>query len=236
MKNNYNPWPIGQVPEHLRRNEPETIKQMGYDWQDPRDIVHIFEKKVASFTGSKYAISVDCCTHAIELCFRLLLEKNEIEPGEYIGMPDHTYISPYFTLNRLGLIPILKDAPWSGIYNFKGTRIFDGAVRWRRNMFVGDDSLQCLSFQIKKRIPIGRGGMILLNDLSEYNWLQLASYDGRNLNTSYDSHGHIAFPGFHYYMTPEDAARGIILMDAIKEEGDSASWKNYPSIKTMLNI
>ena len=30
-----------------------------------------FEKKIAKFFGSKYAVATDSCTHAIELCLRL---------------------------------------------------------------------------------------------------------------------------------------------------------------------
>jgi hypothetical protein len=35
-------------------------------------------------------------------------------------------------------------------------------------------------------------------------------------------------------MTPEDAARGILLMDEIKEQGDSASYLNYPNLNKWL--
>jgi hypothetical protein len=42
--------------------------------------------------------------------------------------------------------------------------------------------------------------------------------------------------GWHYYMTPEDAARGIMLMDAIPGSyPDSASYKNYINLSTKLN-
>jgi dTDP-4-amino-4,6-dideoxygalactose transaminase len=33
-------------------------------------IVEEFEKQIAAFFGAPYAIAVDCCTHAIELCLR----------------------------------------------------------------------------------------------------------------------------------------------------------------------
>ena len=34
------------------------------------DVVADFEKEIASFFGSSYAIAVDCCTHGLELCLR----------------------------------------------------------------------------------------------------------------------------------------------------------------------
>jgi len=39
------------------------------------------------------------------------------------------------------------------------------------------------------------------------------------------------FLGWHMYMTPEDAARGILLMDQIKEVNkDSGCWENYSDL------
>jgi hypothetical protein len=37
--------------------------------------------------------------------------------------------------------------------------------------------------------------------------------------------------GWHFYMTPEDAARGILLMDKLEENlDDTMFWTNYPSL------
>jgi dTDP-4-amino-4,6-dideoxygalactose transaminase len=101
-------------------------------------------------------------------------------------------------------------------------------------MYVGNDALQILSFQIKKRLPIGKGGAILTDSPDAYKWLKLSSYDGRDLKTPYDSNSHVMQLGWHYYMTPEDAARGIILMDMLPSESeDSMSWSHYPDLSTM---
>ena len=87
--------------------------------------------------------------------------------------------------------------------------------------------LHVLSFQIKKRIPIGRGGMILTDSIRAYNWLKKASYDGRNLKKDYMK-DKITFLGYHFYMTPEDAARGLLLMDMQpKTNEDSGNFNNY---------
>ena len=42
---------------------------------DPWDIIDLFEKKVAKFSGSKYAVAVDCCTNAIFLCLKFYNKK-----------------------------------------------------------------------------------------------------------------------------------------------------------------
>ena len=47
-----------------------------------------FEEQIADFFGSKYAVAVDCCTHAVELCLRLKKIKHYTVPKRtYISIP-----------------------------------------------------------------------------------------------------------------------------------------------------
>ena len=47
-----------------------------------------FEKALAEFTGAPYAIMTDCCTHAIELCFRYDRVKTCVfTPYTYLSIP-----------------------------------------------------------------------------------------------------------------------------------------------------
>ena len=41
-----------------------------------------------------------------------------------------------------------EDIEWSGVYQLKPTRVYDGAVRWKKGMYVSDDALQVVSFQL----------------------------------------------------------------------------------------
>ena len=101
-------------------------------------------------------------------------------------------------------------------------------------MYVGNYALQVISFQIKKRVPIGRGGVILTDNEDAYKELKLMSYDGRDLNIPYDDPNHIKCFGYHFYMTPEDAARGILLMDQIPENNeDSGNHTMYPDLSKL---
>jgi dTDP-4-amino-4,6-dideoxygalactose transaminase len=232
----YNPWPIGQVPKHLQRRELEEVKKLGYRWKDPRDLVTAFEEDVARYAGSKYAVSVDCCSHGIFLSLTYLLWKNELRKGDEMTIPRHTYISVPMQIMHAGLRVRFIDKQWSGIYNIQGSRVWDGAVRWTEGMYVGGNALQVVSFQIKKRLPIGKGGMILTDDPKAYRQLKLMSYDGRDLNTPYDDPKHLKTIGYHMYMSPEDCARGIILMKntPLKNE-DSGGWDTYPDVEQMLS-
>ena len=51
--------------------------------------VYEFEKNIAKFFGSSYAISTDSCTHAIELCLRYkkINKKIYFPKRTYIGVP-----------------------------------------------------------------------------------------------------------------------------------------------------
>ena len=222
----YNVWPVGKLPKKWQRPELDQLRDAGYDWEDPRDVIEIFENKVAKFAGSKYAVAIDCCSHGLFLCMQYLKCKDTIT------IPKHTYVSAPMQIIHAGCKVKFEDLEWSGIYQLKPYPIWDGAVRWKKDMFVGGDALQVVSFQIKKRIPIGRGGMIMTNSKEAYDWLKYASYDGRDLNKYY-ADDDFKMIGWHYYMTPEDAARGILLMDQIPDTNEDTGHSNtYSDLST----
>jgi len=232
-KYDYNPWPLGKLPKESQRPEPDIIRSMGYDWDDPRDLVDIWERKVADYWGAKYAVAIDCCSHAMFLSLKYLLHIYEIDNSRAIIIPRHTYVSAPMQIIHAGLMVRFKDIKWKGYYYLQPTRVIDAAVIWTEGGYV-KDSLMCLSFQIKKAVPIGKGGMILTDDPDAFKWLKLASYDGRDLTTPYDSDGHVQMIGWHYYPTPEDCARGIILMDKIGDIGSYLGSENYPDVSKMI--
>lgn len=212
-------WPLGHVPEDLQRPELSMLAQAGYTWKDPYDIVDMFEQKVAKFAGAKYGVAVDCCSHGLFLALKYHNATGTIK------IPSRTYVSVPMQIRHAGCTPELVDIKWTGRYRLDPYPIWDAAVRWQENMYT--DGLHVVSFQIKKRIPIGRGGMILTDDKDAADWLRKARHDGRDLTVSYVN-DEFAFNGWHYYMTPEDAARGILLMDAIPGSfPDSGNHQNY---------
>lgn len=226
MSNHYNPWPLGFLPEEMQRPEPARIKQLGYDWDDPRDIVDIFEDKLAKYSNSKFAVLTDSCTNALFLSLKLLQVSGEVE------IPAQTYVSLPMQIHLAGGKPVFKDIQWSGLYELGTTGIWDSAARFTENMYVGEGALQCLSFQIKKRLPIGRGGAILTDNRDYYEALKLMTYDGRDLKTPYTDPMHVKSIGWHCYMTPEDAARGILLMDMLpKVNEDTMTFVHYPDLR-----
>jgi dTDP-4-amino-4,6-dideoxygalactose transaminase len=229
MKTHYNSWPLGKLPSEWQRPEPAALKTAGYEWDDPRDIIDIFEQKLAKFAGSKYAVSTDSCSNAVFLA----LKYRNLSPQQVV-IPAKTYVSIPMQLIHAGHEPVFEDISWEGAYELGDTGVIDGAGRFTKGMYLGSGALQTLSFQIKKRLPIGRGGAILTDDYEAFKWLKLASYDGRDLTTPYDSEGHVSQLGWHCYMTPEDAARGILLMDQLPETcPDTMNYTNYPDLREM---
>lgn len=224
-KYSYNSWPLGKLQKELRRQEPEAIKELGYNWSDARDIIDMFENKVANFAGSKFCISTDSASNALYLCLKFLNYKGEI------SIPEQTYVSVAMQILHAGNKLNFHKENWKGAYYLRPTKIIDGAGRFAPLMYEDKHALHVLSFQIKKRLPIGRGGAILTDDLDAATWLRRARYDGRDLETPYDSKNHVDQIGWHFYMTPEDAARGLILFELIGNDySDTMMSTMYPPL------
>lgn len=188
--------------------------------------VREFEKDIASFYDAPYAVAVDCCTHAVELCLRYT------KPQHSIGIPTHTYISIPFTCEKLGLDWHWVDNNWEKSYNIKGTDIFDAAVHFERNSYI-PLSFMCLSFQFKKPLSLGRGGAILCHYESDYIALKKMAYDGRIDDEPWGNQA-IDTVGYHYYMTPETAQMGLDKLPVVaKQEWKEWSYKDYPYLPDM---
>ena len=228
----YNSWPLGKLPEKFQRKEPHELRDAGFQWEDPREINTEFERRLEDYTGAPHVILTDCCTHALQVSLGFLLETGRIDKSETISIPRQTYVSVPMTLYHLGLPFTLRAEEWSGEYQLGTTGVFDSAARFTSGMYSGAALAQCLSFQIKKRLPIGRGGAILTGDAELAEWARYAVYDGRDLTTPYDSIQHLKAVGWHFYMTPEDAARGILLLEQIpRVNDDTMTWSHYPDLR-----
>lgn len=184
-----------------------------------------FEQLISSYYGADYAIATDCCTHAIELCLRYTNART-------VTCPTNTYLSVPMTFQKLGLTWFFYQQYWSDYYYIGNTNIIDGAVYWKQGGYI-PNTFMCLSFQYKKHLSLGRGGMILTNDKEAAITLKKMSYDGRLPNTPW-AEQNIDMMGYHYYMTPETAELGIQKYnDAVNTLPKLWSHKDYPDISKM---
>ena len=190
-----------------------SLKSEGFEINDPWDVVNAFEDKVAKYAGSKYAVAVDSCTNAMFLCLKYLNATGEIE------VPKKTYLSVPQLIIHAGCIPKFVDREWKGIYRLDPYPIIDSATRFTKDMYV-QDSYQCLSFHIRKILPIAKGGMILTNDRVAYEWFKEAEYEGRNRRVPHDEMPEPQICGWNMYMPPEQAARGIEIFNSLPEHNE----------------
>jgi len=173
--------------------------------RNPFEIVAWFEEAVAEYAGSPYAISTTSCTEAIFLCCKYL----DIE-GKEVTIPKRTYLSVPQSIRQAGGDLKFEDLEWQGVYQLKPFPVYDSAKRLTSNMYI-KNSYMCLSFHHKKHLKIGKGGMILTDDKEAVDRIKKLRYEGRSIGVPYHEDP-IAEEGWNMYMTPEQAARGLVLL------------------------
>jgi dTDP-4-amino-4,6-dideoxygalactose transaminase len=190
---------------------------------NPFRVVEMFEESIADYAGAPYAVACDSCTNAIFLSCRF---KNVSE----VTIPCQTYVSVPQSIIHAGGKVKFEERDWSGIYQLKPYDIYDSAKRLTSGMYI-PGSLMCLSFHIKKPLPIGKGGMILTDDKEAVSYLKKARYEGRSpIDYRKDD---IEICGWNMYMTPEEAARGLtLLMNHPENFSDQSEIPPYRDLRT----
>ena len=196
-------------------------------------VIELFEETIADFSGAKYGVAVSSCTNAIFLSLQYLRTINELPIGKTIIIPSHTFLSVPCQIKLCGCDVKFEDIEWSGIYQLKPTRVYDCATRFKQDMFLGGRALQCLSFQYRKHLKIGRGGMVITDDEDSVDWLRKARINGRTVGVT-QGDDLLEFCGWNMYMTSEQCSRGLSLFDALLGYTDSppdcGSHETYPDI------
>jgi hypothetical protein len=130
----------------FRRPELDTVMQ-AKGLKEPFEVVDLFEKAIADFCGSKYAVAVDNCTDALFLC--LALRKYDfqerwsgyhadesIDVVKVIEIPKHTYISVPQTIISAGFKIKWTKEKWEKEYQLKPFNIYDAAVCFEKDMYI----------------------------------------------------------------------------------------------------
>lgn len=184
--------------------------------------VREFEERVSQFAGSRFAVATDSCSSAIFLACRYL------SVGR-VTIPARTYISVPASITHAGGIVEFRDISWSGSYRLEPYNIFDSALRFKRGMYRG--GFECLSFQARKLLPIGRGGMILTDNEEAASWFTKARSCGRNIAVPYEEDD-IDMLGWNMSMSPEQGSRGLQLLDACGD-GFPDQVGKYPDLRRL---
>lgn len=168
-----------------------------------------FEAKLAEYTGAKYAITVDNASNAIFLA----LKYENIE-GKEITIPSRTYPSvPCEIIHAGGKVKFkpVKGKTIKGAYQLEGSNVWDSALRFTADMYLPGTHM-CVSFTGPyKHFKLSKGGAILTDSKEAYRWFKRARYSGRRECSYFEDNFDML--GWNFYMMPELAARGLLLMD-----------------------
>ena len=189
-----------------------------------------FEKEIADFFGSPYAVAVDCCTHGVELCLRYTA-------ADRISVPKNTYISIPFLADKLNIYMDWREEDWKDYY-YLTPSVIDAAVLWKKSSYI-PGTLMSVSFQFRKHLSLGRGGIILLDDKVAAKELKKMSYDGRLPNVPWRDQD-IGSIGYHYYMTPETAHLGLKKLPEAKNKEPRqwtiSDWPDLTKMRVFKNV
>jgi dTDP-4-amino-4,6-dideoxygalactose transaminase len=172
-------------------------------------ITEDFEKALSDYTGAKYVVTVDNQSNALFLA--LMYEKVS---GQEIEIPSRTYPSVPCEIIHAGAKIKFKPVngkTLKGAYQLSPTRVWDSALRFTNNMYIPNTHM-CISFTGPyKHFKLSKGGAILTDDYDAYLWFKRARYSGRRECSYHDDHFDML--GWNFYMMPELAARGLLLMN-----------------------
>jgi len=177
-------------------------------------ITEEFEQELCKYTGAKYAVTVDNMSNGL---FLALYYENNIKKSilnKTVSCPSRTYPSVPCEIIHAGLSiewDHVKEETLTGAYQLKGSNVWDSALSFTADMYKPKTHM-CISFTGPyKHFKLSKGGAILTDNYKAYLWLKRARYSGRRECSYHDDNFDML--GWNFYMMPELAARGLLLMN-----------------------
>jgi dTDP-4-amino-4,6-dideoxygalactose transaminase len=185
-------------------------------------ITQSFEEEISKYTGAKYTVALDNMSNAL---FLALYYENKVKnnTSETISIPCRTYPSVPCEIIHAGLKVNFYEVNGDtikGAYQLIGSKVWDSALRFTSNMYLPNTHM-CLSFTGPyKHLKLSKGGAILTDDYEAYKWFKKARFSGRD-ECSYHIDDFDLNPviGWNFYMMPEIATRGVLLMSGFYKDG-----------------
>lgn len=177
-------------------------------------ITEEFEKALADYTGAKYAVTLDNMSNGLFLALYYEHYVNKSIKDNYISIPNRTYPSVPCEIIHAGLKVKwnkVKGDTITGAYQLEGSNVWDSALSFTADMYI-PKSHMCISFTGPyKHFKLSKGGAILTDSYKAYLWFKRARYSGRRECSYHDDN--LDMLGWNFYMMPELAARGLLLMN-----------------------
>jgi len=178
------------------------------------DITNEFEKRLAEYTGAPYVVTLDNQSNALFLALYYEFNINKSITSKYITIPSRTYPSVPCEIIHAGLKVKFKPVigkTLKGSYQLEGSNVWDSALSFTSNMYKEGQHM-CISFTGPyKHFKLSKGGAILTDNHDAYLWFKRARYSGRRECSYHDDN--LDMLGWNFYMMPELAARGLLLMN-----------------------
>ena len=172
-------------------------------------ITEDFESALSKYTNAPYVVTVDNQSNALFLA--LMYEKVS---GQEITIPSRTYPSvPCEIIHAGGKVKFEKveGTTLKGAYQLSPTNVWDSALRFTADMYIPNTHM-CISFTGPyKHFKLSKGGAILTDNEDAYKWFKRARYSGRNECSYHEDN--LDMLGWNFYMMPELATRGMLLMN-----------------------
>ena len=133
--------------------------------------------------------------------------------GQEITIPSRTYPSVPCEIIHAGAkvkFKQVKGKTIKGAYQLEPTNVWDSALSFTADMYKPGTHM-CVSFTGPyKHFKLSKGGAILTDSHDAYLWFKRARYSGRRECSYHDDNFDML--GWNFYMMPELAARGLLLM------------------------
>lgn len=191
-----------------------------------------FEEALCKYTGAPFAVALDNASNALFLALYYELNVVDNLPQLTIRVPANTYPSVPCEILHAGakvefrpIHPNMKRFEntnsyyLTGAYRLHPTNVWDSALRFTHDMYMPETHM-CLSFTGPyKNLKLGKGGAILTDNEPAYRWFKKARFSGRD-ECSYHTDDFDKNPviGYNFYMMPEIAARGLLLIGQFYEQ------------------
>jgi len=172
-------------------------------------ITEDFEQRLSEYTGAPYVVTVDNQSNAIFLA--LMYEK---VAGAEITIPSRTYPSVPCEIIHAGArvkFEHIKGKTLKGEYQLKPTNVWDSALLFTADMYKKGTHMCCSFTGPYKTFKLSKGGCILTDNYEAYLWFKRARYSGRRECSYHDDN--LDMLGWNFYMMPELAARGLLLIN-----------------------
>lgn len=177
-------------------------------------ITEDFEKMLSDYTEAPYVVTVDNQSNALFLSLYYEYNVKKTIITDTIKIPSRTYPSVPCEIIHAGLkvdfYPV-EGTTLKGTYQLQGSNVWDSALKFTADMYIPNTHM-CISFTGPyKHFKLSKGGAILTDNHESYLWFKRARYSGRRECSYHDDHFDML--GWNFYMMPELAARGVLLMN-----------------------